>query len=393
MGRYIKELYYITHYNNVPSILKHGILCHQAIEEGGIPFTPIYNKEIVSRRAQRLVSRGKNLWAFANLYFQARNPMLYKVVHDKPLNEIVVLGIRRDVMDLEGTFIADGNAANSPTTIIPHPKLTKAQWTEITNNTQREWWNQEDGSKRKIMAECLVPERISPDYIDTIYIPNLDVKENLESILPIEIPVVPEADMFFQPTRKIQLTNNLFLVKGDMFFSKLQTLTISVNCVGVMGKGLASRAKYQFPRVYVEYQDLCRQKKLRLGQPYVCKQESSLDFELADEPTSLENGVTETWFLLFPTKDNWRNKADIKGIEKGLRWVCENYQTEGVKSLAMPALGCGLGWLEWSSVGPLLCSYLSKLNIQTWVYLPTEKEIPDDQLNAKFLLRRDSLWD
>jgi len=393
MGTYIKELYYITHYENVPSILKRGIFCHQIIEEENIPFTPIYNKEIVSRRAQRQVSGGKSLWAFANLYFQARNPMLYKVVHDKPLDEIVVLGVRRDVMNLKGTFIADGNAANSPTTIFPHSKLTKAQWADITSNTQKEWWNQEDGSKRKIMAECLVPERIAPDYIDTIYTPNLNVKEKLESILPVEKPIVPEADMFFQPTRKIQLTNNLYLVKGDMFFSKLQTLTISVNCVGVMGKGLASRAKYQFPRVYVEYQDLCRQKKLRLGRPYVCKQESSLDYELADEPTSLENGTTETWFLLFPTKDNWRNRADIKGIEKGLQWVCENYQTESIKSLAMPALGCGLGWLDWSSVGPLLCTYLAELNIQTWVYLPTEKEIPDDQLSAKFLLRRNSLFD
>lgn len=393
MSKYIKELYYITHIDNVPSILKHGILCHQIIEEESIAFTPIYNKDIVSRRAQRLVSSGKNLWAFANLYFKARNPMLYKVAHDKPLDEIVVLGIRRDAMNIKGALIADGNAANSPTTIIPRSKIEKVQLDEIIENTQKEWWNQEDGSKRKIMAECLVPERIASDYIDTIYTPNLNAKDKLESILTVEKPIVPEADMFFQPTRKIQLTNNLYLVKGDMFFSKLQTLTISVNCVGVMGKGLASRAKYQFPRVYVDYQDLCKQNKLRLGKPYLCKQESSLDYALADEPTSLENGITETWFLLFPTKDNWKNKADIKGIEKGLQWVCDNYKAKGIKSLAMPALGCGLGWLDWSLVGPLLCSYLSKLDIQTWVYLPTEKEIPDDQLNAKFLIRQNNLWD
>lgn len=393
MGKYIKELYYITHIENVSSILKRGIFCHQIIEEQSIPFTPIYNKEIVSRRAQRMVPSGQSLWAFANLYFQARNPMLYKVVHDVPLEDIVVLGIRRDVMNLKGTLIADGNAANSPTTIAPRSKVAKSQWVEIINNTQKEWWNQEDGSKRKIMAECLVPERIAPDYIDTIYTPSLKAKDKLESILPVGVPVVPEADMFFQPTRKIHLTDSLYLVRGDMFFSKLQTLTVSVNCVGVMGKGLASRAKYQFPRVYVEYQDLCREKKLRLGRPYLCKQEASLDYELADEPATLENGVTQTWFLLFPTKDNWRNRADIKGIEKGLQWLCENFQAEGIKSLAMPALGCGLGWLDWSAVGPLLCSYLAKLGIPTWVYLPAEKEIPDDQLNAKFLLRRSTLWD
>lgn len=391
MGTYIKELYYITHFKNVPSILKHGILCHQTIEEKNIEFTPIYNKEIVSRRAQIEVAGGNTLWAFANLYFQARNPMLYKVIHDKPLNDIIVLGVRRDAMNLKGVLIADGNAANSPTIIMSRSKVEKAQWAEIISNTQKEWWNQEDGSKRKIMAECLIPEKIAPEYVNTIYTPNLETKEKLEKIIPLDIPIVPQADMFFQPTRKIKLTDNLYLVKGDMFFSKLQTLTISVNCVGVMGKGLASRAKYQFPRVYVDYQDLCRQKKLRLGKPYLCKQESSLDYELADEPTSLENSITETWFLLFPTKDNWRNRADIDGIAKGLQWLCENYQAEGIKSLAMPALGCGLGWLDWSSVGPLLCDYLARLDIQTWIYLPTEKEIPDDQLDTKFLLRINKL--
>ena len=391
MGKYIKELYYITHIENVPSILKQGILCHQIIEEEDIEFVAIYNKEIVSRRAQKVVPGGKSLWAFANLYFQARNPMLYKVIHDKPLDEIVVLGVRRDAMNLKGALIANGNAANSPTTIIPCSKVAKGYWDEIISNTQREWWNQEDGSKRKIMAECLVPERIAPEYIHTIYTANLKVKEELESILGFDRPVVPEADMFFQPTRKIHLRDNLYLVKGDMFFSKLQTMTISVNCMGVMGKGLASRAKYEFPHVYVYYQDLCKQKKLRLGRPQLYKQELSLDSQLADEPTTLENGVTETWFLLFPTKDNWRNKADIKGIEKGLQWLCDNYHAEKIKALAVPALGCGLGWLDWSSVGPLLCGYLARLNIQTWVYLPAEKEIPDDQLDAKFLLGRKNL--
>lgn len=388
MGKYIKELYYITHIENVPSILKRGILCHQTIEEKNIEFTPIYDKEIVSRRAQRLVPGGKTLWDFANLYFQARNPMLYKVIHDKPLDEIVVLGIRRDIIRTKGAFVTDGNAASSPTTIVPVSRA-KNLWKEIGNHTEIEWWNEADGSKRKIMAECLVPESIAPEHIQTIYTPNLSVRKKVEELIE-EFNfdnVVPQGPMFFQPTSTKILTNNLRLVKGDMFFSKLQTLTISVNCMGIMGKGLASRAKYQFPRVYVEYQDLCKQKKLRLGKPHLYKQELSLDSQLADEPTSLENGVTETWFLLFPTKDNWRNRADIVGIEKGLQWVCDNYKKEGIKSLAMPALGCGLGWLDWSSVGPLLCSYLARLDIPTWVYLPAEKEIPDDQLDAKFLLR------
>jgi hypothetical protein len=388
MAKYIKELYYITHINNLPSILANGILSHRIVEEENIPFTPIYSKDIVERRAGKKVSGDKTLWDFANLYFNARNPMLYKVIHDKGINEIVVLGIRRDVMRMKQTFVTDGNAASSPTRIIQSSDA-KDLWKDIGEYTEIEWWSEEDGSKRKIMAEYLVPERVPVEYIQTIYAADLTVGEKVRRMIgQFDFDsIVPEANMFFLPIYKKGLTDNLYLVKGDMFFSKLQTQTISVNCMGVMGKGLASRARYQFSRVYVYYEDLCKQNKLRLGKPHLYKQESSLDRQLADEPTTLENGVTETWFLLFPTKDNWRNKADIKGIEKGLQWVCDNYHAEGIKSLAVPALGCGLGWLDWSMVGPLLCRYLRTLDIQTWVYLPAEHELPEDQLDEKFLLR------
>jgi hypothetical protein len=221
--------------------------------------------------------------------------MLYKVIHDKSVDAIVVLEVRRDAMKSKGAFITDGNAASSPTTIIPSYQAQKSYWSEITDNVQKEWWNEEDGSKRKIMAECLVPERIAPEYVQTVYTANLSVREKLEGILGFDIPIVPEANMFFQPTRKIRLQDKLYLVKGDMFFSRQQTLTISVNCVGVMGKGLASRAKYQFPGVYVYYEDLCKQKKMRLGKPHLYKQELSLDYKLADVPETLQNGVMETW--------------------------------------------------------------------------------------------------
>ena len=201
------------------------------------------------------------------------------------------------------------------------------------------------------------------------------------------IPVIPEPEIFFLPSRKISLTDTLSLVEGDMFFSRMQTLTISVNTVGVMGRGLASRAKYQFPDVYVKYQDLCKSKILQMGKPYLYKREASLDFILADESERLTNLNLQTWFLLFPTKTDWRKMANFKGIEEGLKWLVIHYQKEGIKSLAIPALGCGLGWLPWGTVGPLLCNYLKKLKIQVNLYLPLERRIPEEQLSKDFLLR------
>jgi hypothetical protein len=166
----------------------------------------------------------------------------------------------------------------------------------------------------------------------------------------------------------------------------MQTLTISVNCVGVMGKGLASRAKYQFPDVYVYYQDLCRDQTLKMGRPFLYKRESSLEQELAEEPSLDRNGNLETWFLLFPTKNHWREQSDIAGIEKGLGWLVENTARLEIKSLAVPALGCGLGGLEWEQVGPLMCRYLARLGISVEIYLPAEKKILPTSLTKQFLL-------
>lgn len=80
-------------------------------------------------------------------------------------------------------------------------------------------------------------------------------------------------------------------------------------------------------------------------------------------------------------------KADLKGIEEGLKWLTNTYKSEGIKSLAMPALGCGLGWLDWGVVGPLLCTYLKQLDIRVNLYLPKEIKIPEEQLKSDFLLK------
>ena len=162
--------------------------------------------------------------------------------------------------------------------------------------------------------------------------------------------------------------------------------TVSVNTVGVMGKGLASRAKYQFPDMYVVYQDVCKSKALIMGMPYLYKREASLDEDLADEPLSMPNLNANKWFLLFPTKEHWKEGSDPKGIETGLGWLLENYKTEGVQSIAMPALGCGLGGLDWKDMGPLMCRYLSKMDVRASIYLPQEQQIAPEFLTRDFLL-------
>ena len=153
-----------------------------------------------------------------------------------------------------------------------------------------------------------------------------------------------------------------------------------------MGKGLASRAKYQFPDVYVVYQDACRAKRITATKPFLYKREASLDEDLADLTTPLESANAVKWFLLFATKRKWRDNSRIDDIEAGLAWFKDHFKEEGVQSLAIPALGCGLGGLGWSSVGPIMCRYLHDIGIQVAIYLPRERDIDKKFLTASYLL-------
>jgi len=389
----LRNFYYITHVENLPSILQNGILCHRKVEEEKVLYTPIYDREIVENRKNIQLKDGKNLWDFVNLYFQPRNAMLYRIMYFSGVKgeDVCIIGVTNSILNRGDIFITDGNAASYNTQFYSGKDIDK-NLKKIREMIDKEWWANEDGSKRQLMAECLVPERVLPDQISEIYVPDhaarLKVEKKISQLkIGREIPVIPEPELFFLPSRKITLTPNLSLVEGDMFFSRKQTLTISVNTLGVMGKGVASRAKYQFPDVYVLYQDLCKKGILKMGEPYLYKREASLDLVLAEGAEKLKDLNLQTWFLLFPTKTDWRQMADLKGIMQGLKWLVDNYKKEGIKSLALPALGCGLGWLPWAIVGPILCQYLMNLDIPVDIHLPLEQKIPDVQLSPEYLIR------
>ncbi len=387
MTRRLREFYYITHILNLPSILREGILSHAEVERRGIEPVTVYDVGVVSWRQEKITPDGHSLWEYANLYFNPRNPMLYRLLMEHKNTEIAVLGVRKSILNTPGSFVTTGNAARSETEILPKEKWTERA-DEILKGIDVEYWSEADGSKRRIMAEVLIPQCIPPETIDAIYVANDEAREAvLKLVRSSGPPVVLEPRMFFAPTRMYSLTTRLQLVEGDMFFSRMQTLTISVNTVGVMGKGLASRAKYQFPDAYVVYQDACRKRLLLPGKPYLYKREASLDAALADDTFPLPLTNRRTWFLFFPTKRHWRERSRIEDIEAGLVWLVQHYQQEGIESLALPALGCGLGGLKWADVGPLMCRYLSRLEIPVHIHLPLERSVPEEQLGREFLLK------
>ncbi len=384
----IRNLYYITHIDNLPSILEKGILSHERIEDDQVQFARIYNTEIVNVRKGKSTPSQKSLWSYANLYFQPRNPMMYRLVHESGVSDLAVLGVSEKILHTPDIFISDGNAANTPTQFYPISSGLKVlrQQRKIL---QSEWWNTLDGSKRKIMAECLIPNSVRPEFINSVYVAGEETRTRVSKMIGSRsVSVISEPQMFFQPNKRNKIGENISLIDGDMFFSTLQTLTISVNLQGVMGKGLASRAKYQFPDVYVAYQDACRSRRVTATKPYLYKREGSLDEELADHGSELHTPNAVKWFLLFATKRKWRENSRIEDIEGGLDWVQRNFQKEEIQSLAMPALGCGLGRLDWKDVGPLMCKYLHGIGIPVAIYLPREGTIPQEYLTATHLLTR-----
>ena len=381
----LKSLYYITHVDNLPSIFQQGILSYERIETEKVGSISIFNPTNKNTNKRRKISpqnNRKNLLNYANLFFQPRNPMMYRAIFEKSANQLAVLEVAATVLNEPETIIADGNATDELTQFYPGIQgLKKLQQQEKI--IRSEWWKKSDGSKRKIMAECLVPGYIKPGYIRSVIIADEASRSWVHgNVDNSEIRIICQPDMFFQPKLRTAIGKNISLIDGgDIFFSESQTLTVTVNLQRVMGKGLALRAKEQFPDVYVEYEKACRSKKITTERPYIYKREESIVDELADiKPRRVNIKNPMKWFLLFATKRDWRTNSRIEYINDGLKWLEKNCRQEGIESLAMSALGCSNGGLNWADVAPLMCKSLDRIGIPVEIYQPREYSIDPQYL-------------
>jgi uncharacterized protein YwgA/O-acetyl-ADP-ribose deacetylase (regulator of RNase III) len=152
---------------------------------------------------------------------------------------------------------------------------------------------------------------------------------------------------------------------GDIFESGAQTLVNTVNCVGVMGKGIALEFRKRFPEMHDDYVQRCKAGNVKLGQPY------------------LYQTLTPPWILNFPTKDHWRSVSRLQDIVAGLRFLQAHFSEWGITSLAVPPLGCGQGQLEWRVVGPTLYRHLKQLGIPVDLFAPFGT--PHEELRPTFL--------
>lgn len=155
-----------------------------------------------------------------------------------------------------------------------------------------------------------------------------------------------------------------------------QTLVNSVNCVGVMGAGIALEYKLRFPNMYNNYVTRCVQKEVKIGRPYVYREHGN------------------PWIMNFPTKNNWKYPSKIEWIEQGLDYFVKNYERGGIISVAFPKLGCENGGLNWNDVQNVMEKYLQNISIEVYICLDQELEasgiegIMTDLVNNK----QDRFW-
>lgn len=143
---------------------------------------------------------------------------------------------------------------------------------------------------------------------------------------------------------------------GDIFAEDVEALVAPVNCEGVMGRGLAEQFKKNFPKNSKEYE----RAEIKPGSMFVF---------------DTRGFFNPKYIINFPTKRDWRRKSRMEDIESGLASLEKEIRTRRIRSIAIPALGCGLGGLEWREVRERMEAKLKPLaedGVQIVIFEPKE---------------------
>lgn len=147
--------------------------------------------------------------------------------------------------------------------------------------------------------------------------------------------------------------------QGNLLESQAEAVVNTVNTMGVMGKGIALMFKERFPENTKAYEAACRAGEVRVGAMFIT-------------PAMELDGPR--WIINFPTKANWRNPTRLEWVESGLESLKQAIREKGIRSIAIPPLGCGNGGLDWNTVRPIIVEALGDLeDVEVVVYEPTAK--------------------
>jgi O-acetyl-ADP-ribose deacetylase (regulator of RNase III) len=145
---------------------------------------------------------------------------------------------------------------------------------------------------------------------------------------------------------------------GDLLQADAEAIVNAVNCVGVMGRGIALQFKNAYPENFRAYETACAREEVRPGHMFVF------------ETGQLTN---PRYIINFPTKRHWRDKSRLDDIDTGLKALVDEIRSRHIRSVAIPRLGCGLGGLDWRHVEPRIERALRGLgDVRIAVFEPPE---------------------
>lgn len=158
------------------------------------------------------------------------------------------------------------------------------------------------------------------------------------------------------------------ILKGNIFTTRCQTIVNTVNCVGIMGAGIAFECRLRYPDMYAKYKDLCAQKLIDIGRLWLYKGK-------------------DRWILNFPTKRHWKFETKPEYLVQGLEKFLETYRQKGIESIAFPLLGANHGGLSDEQSLEIMSKYLVHCDIpvQVWRYDPTAEDDLYKEFRVLFL--------
>ncbi|MBZ4194391.1 MAG: macro domain-containing protein, partial [Candidatus Contendobacter sp.] len=139
------------------------------------------------------------------------------------------------------------------------------------------------------------------------------------------------------------------IIEGSIFTSKCKTLVNTVNCVGVMGAGIALEYRLRYPDMYKKYVEICVKNQLSVGNLWLYKSDAK-------------------WILNFPTKKHWRYPSKKEYLNNGLKKFLETYESKGITTIAFPLLGTDKGGIDQDESLQIMKSHLNHISIDIEIY-------------------------
>lgn len=147
------------------------------------------------------------------------------------------------------------------------------------------------------------------------------------------------------------------LTQGNILRAEAEALVNTVNCLGFMGKGIALQFKKAYPENYDAYHKACNAGNVQPGRMFIF---------------DLHSMLNPKYVVNFPTKRDWRANSRYEDIENGLQALVVEIRRRGIRSIAVPPLGCGLGGLDWNRVRPMIERAFAQLpDVRVLLFAPS----------------------